>query len=481
VDEGRDEVARRIRAAAGRAARIAFAAVAPLVAGCGGDRPAPGADRSGAPAARPNLVLYVVDTLRADRLGCYGHDRPTSPRLDAFAAGAVRIAEARAQSSWTKPAMATLLTGVYPVTHGAMRRASGIAPEVVTLAERLRDAGYETAMFTTNPTVVAKFGFDRGFDHYAYLHTKEGRKRRSVRSVEIHAAVVEWLGQRARDETRPFFLVVHTLDPHDPYRPAREFRERLAPGVDVESSCCLRVHELRALAPEAAARRTADSLALYDAEIAANDASFGMLIDELVRRALLDGSAILFTADHGEEFLEHGGWRHAETLFEEVIRIPFVLRLPAGLGAGTVLPGPADQIDVAPTLLELAGVAIPPELPGGSWLPAIAGGAPPARESLAWLEHPAFSVAAIRDGDWKWIRHDGAHRDGAPSGASEWLFDLAADPTEGNDRLATEAERRRDLARRSRDASQRFRLRGAASEAEIDETLDEELKALGYL
>jgi arylsulfatase A-like enzyme len=393
----------------------------------------------------------------------------------------VRFAEARAQSSWTKPAMATLLTGVHPVTHGAVRRASGISTGVVTLAERLREAGYETAMFTTNPTVGAKFGFDRGFDHYAYLHAKEGRKRRSVGSVEIHAAVVDWLAKRSPAERRPFFLVVHTLDPHDPYRPAEEFRERLAPNVDVETACCLRVGKLRALSPEAAARRTADSLALYDAEIAANDASFGMLLDELTRRALLDRSAVLFTSDHGEEFHEHGGWRHAETLYEEVLRIPLVLRLPGAAAAGTVLPGPADQIDVAPTLLDLAGAAIPPELPGGSWLPAIAGGAPPARESLAWLEHPAFSIAAIRDGDWKWIRHDGAHRDGAAAGATESLFDLAADPAERMDRLAVEPERRRELARRSRDAAERFRRRGAASEAEIDETLDEELKALGYL
>jgi arylsulfatase A-like enzyme len=472
---------------------LGVVALALLAAACGTKQtdppPRAATPPAGAVAARqetrPNLVLFVVDTLRADHLGCYGYDRPTSPRLDEFAREGVRFAEARAQSSWTKPAMATILTGLYPVTHGAERRANGIAPEVRTLAERLSAAGYETAMFTTNPTVVEKFGFGRGFDRFEYVHQLQGRKRRSVDSAAMVQAGVAWLDGRAAPE-RPFFLVVHTLDPHDPYRPQEPYRSRFAPGVDVASACCFRGGELAALSAEQAATRRRDSLALYDGEIAQNDASFGRLLDDLRARGLLDRSAVVFTADHGEEFHEHGGWRHAESLFEEVLRVPLVVRLPKGTAARATVADPADQIDLAPTLLELAGVAAPPELPGASLLPVIAGGAAPPRESLAWLRHPAFDVAAIRDGNWKWLRHEGALRSvsGGFDNPVEALYDLEADPGEQRNLLAAEPDRRRALALRVKAARARFARAHPGDgdgEVAIDPELDAELRALGYL
>jgi arylsulfatase A-like enzyme len=378
--------------------------------------------------------------------------------------------------------MATILTGLYPVAHGAERRAQGIGDDVVTLAERLGAAGYLTAMFTTNPTVVEKFGFGRGFDRFDYVHQLQGKRRRSVDSADVQRAAIDWLdGRSPAERARPLFLVIHTLDPHDPYRPAEPFRSRFAAGVDVESACCFRGARLGELSAEAAAIRRRDSLALYDGEIAENDESFGRFLDDLRARNLFADAAILFTSDHGEEFFEHGGWRHAETLFEEVLRIPMVLRLPGGESGGVVLPGPADQIDVAPTLLALAGIPVAPELPGGSWLPAIRGGVPPPGESMAWLRHPAFEVAALRDGDWKWLRHDGPRREGEAGAPAESLFDLAGDPRELVNRLEQEPERRRDLARRSRDTTVRHRQSGAGGEVEIDDELDRELRALGYL
>lgn len=473
--------------------RIGAVALALFAMACGAKRiePSPRAatpPAGEAPAARverPNLVLYVVDTLRADHLGCYGYGRPTSPRIDAFARQGVRFAEARAQSSWTKPAMATILTGLYPITHGAERRAQGIAPEARTLAERLAAAGYETAMFTTNPTVVEKFGFGRGFDRFEYVHQLQGRKRRSVDSAAMHQAATAWLDGRAAPE-RPFFLVVHTLDPHDPYRPQEPYRSRFAPGVDVAAACCFRGEGLGTLSAEQAAIRRRDSMALYDGEIAQNDASFGRLLDDLGARGLLQRSAVVFTGDHGEEFHEHGGWRHAESLFEEVLRVPLIVRLPGGAPTGTTVADPADQIDLAPTLLALAGVAVPPELPGASLLPVIAGGAAPARESLAWLRHPAFDVAAIRDGNWKWLRHEGALR-AVTSGVAgvgepaEALYDLAADPGEQSNLLEAEPARRRALALRVKAARARFARRESAGDVAIDPELDAELRALGYL
>lgn len=478
----------------GRLAEIGIAralrgamALSLLAVACGPRKsePSPGAatpPEGGAATARverPNLVLYVVDTLRADHLGCYGYVRPTSPRLDEFARQGVRFAEARAQSSWTKPAMATILTGLYPITHGAERRALGIAPEARTLAERLSEAGYETAMFTTNPTVVERFGFARGFDHFEYVHQLQGRKRRSVDSAAMHRAAVAWIDGRPAPE-RPFFLVVHTLDPHDPYKPREPYRSRFAPGVDAASACCFRGERLEALSAERAAIRRRDSMALYDGEIAQNDASFGRLVDDLHARGLLHHTAVVFTSDHGEEFHEHGGWRHAESLFEEVLRVPLVVRLPGGRPANTTVADPADQIDIAPTLLDLAGIAAPPELPGASLLPVIAGGAPPPRESLAWLRHPAFDAAAIRDGNWKWLRHEGVLR-AATGEPAEALYDLEADPGERQNLLETEPTRRRVLALRVKETRARLARHEAAGEVAIDAELDAELRALGYL
>ncbi len=278
-------------------------------------------------------MIYLIDTLRADHLGCYGYARPTSPRIDRLAAEGVRAPtrarRARGPSpAWRacSPASTRASTAPSCAPSGSRRRSS-------SLSERLAAAGYETALFTTNTNVTARFGFDQGFEEFHYLSRGLGRgKREHYSSSEINREVFAWLERR--DRSRPFFLFVHTLDPHDPYRPAEEFRRALAPEVDVESACCARSNVLEALSPEAARLRARDAAALYDAEIAENDAAFGELVDELERRGLAETTAVLLTSDHGEEFYEHGGWKHGFTLYEEQLRVPFVLRLPGRAHAG---------------------------------------------------------------------------------------------------------------------------------------------------
>jgi len=455
-----------------RRAGLALALVLAATA-CGRER---GADSPAAPAAPPDLVVYLIDTLRADHLGCYGYPRPTSPEIDAFARQAVRVREARAQSSWTKPAVATLLTGLHPISHGAQRRSQGLDASVVTLAERLAQTGYETAYFGTNPTVTAKFGFEQGFSEFHYLSQPRGRKRGHVDAIDIHREVVAWLDRR--DRAKPFFLVVHTLDPHDPYRPREPYRERFAAEVDVETACCIRPHELAALDAEGARARARAMIDLYDGEIAQNDAAFGALVDELARRDLYDRAAILVTSDHGEEFFDHGGWRHASTLYEEVLRVPFVFKLPGGARGGTAIDGPVDQIDVAPTLLELAGLPAVDGLPGASRRAALGGGRVPRRASFAWLEHPAFAMAAVKAGAWKWSGYPGSAP--PPGRAAEELFDLDADPLERSNLAAANESRRRALAGAL--AGEAGRAPAApAREVPIDRELDRTLRALGYL
>jgi arylsulfatase A-like enzyme len=441
----------------------------------------PAAAAAAAPApARPNLVVYLVDTLRSDHLGCYGYPRPTSPALDAFARRAVLFENGRAQASWTKPAVASVLTGLHPITHGAQQRPHRISQTVETLAERLRGAGYETALFTTNANVAARFGFDQGFETVRYLATARGRKRIHVDSRAINARVFEWLERRAGD--RPFFLFVHTLDPHDPYRPEESFRRRLAPEVDVERSCCARSNELARLTAAEALERAAGARQLYDAEIAQNDAAFGELLSELERRSLAEASAVLFTSDHGEEFLDHGGWKHGWTLYEEMLRIPFVLALPGGAHGGRRLAGPADQVDVAPTLLALAGLPVPGELPGRNLLDDLdrSARALPARASFAWLERGELAWSSVARGSWKLVRFRGAWTPPLGRRALE-LYDLAGDPAERSDLALRRPVPQLWLDGALAETVARHRASAAAEETPIDPELERALRALGYV
>ncbi len=434
-----------------------------------------------APAARPNFVIYLIDTLRADHLGCYGYPRPTSPEIDRFAGESVRVVDSRAQSSWTKPGVASVLTGLFPSQHGAELRAERIPERVELLSERLAAAGYQTALFTTNANITQRFGFDQGWEEFHYLARKRGGgKWQHYSSSEIHREVVGWLERR--DPARPFFLFVHTLDPHDPYRPAEAFRVKLAPEVDVESACCARSNVLSALDPEAARIRARDAALLYDAEIAENDAAFGALLAELERRGLGAATAVLLTSDHGEEFYDHGGWKHGFTLYEEQLRVPFVLRLPGRAHAGRVVPGPVDQIDVVPTLLELAGLAAATELPGRSLLAALdaapAAGAP--RPSFARLERPGLELVAAAARGFKLIRARGEFTPPAGRPPVE-LYDLARDAGERLD-LARQPTLHRPFLESLLRLHERALGPAAAPEtAPIDADTDRTLRALGYI
>jgi arylsulfatase A-like enzyme len=442
--------------------------------------PAGSASAAAAEGDRPNLVVYLIDTLRSDRLGCYGYTRPTSPRIDRFASSALLFREGRAQSSWTRPAVATILTGLAPWAHGVEERSSALPEEVATIGERLAAVGYDTALFTTNANIVARFGFAQGWETFAAIFERSGGARRHVDSAEIHRHVVSWLDARGkRGERRPFLLVVHTLDPHDPYRPAEPFRRALAPDVDVESACCGSAEQLTAMAradPAAGQARAAAASELYDAEVAQNDAAFGALLDELERRGLAERTAVLLTSDHGEEFFEHGGWKHGLTLYEELLRVPMVLRLPGGSPAGRVVDEPAEQIDIVPTLLDLADLPVDALLPGRSLI-ALDGAGP--RVSTARLVRAGVILESAKRGLWKLVRRRGPWV--APLGEPPYLlFDLAADRDETADLALARRDERRYL-----DGELERVIEGApavrARTAPIDAELDRALKALGYL
>ncbi len=432
-------------------------------------------------SSRPNVVVYVIDTLRADHLGCYGYQRPTSPEIDRFAAQAIRWREGRAQSSWTRPAMTTILTGLAPITHGVQETYDRLAESIPLVSEFFGRAGWQTAFFTSNGNVTAHLGFARGWSFFKYFAERRRTPELQVQSEEMTPHVLDWLEHR--DPAQPFLLVVHTTDPHHPYTPQRKFRKLLAPAVrDRILGTREDIYRLPVLSAAEVARHRPALMALYDAEIAGNDASFGKLMNYLDRSGLRNSTAVLLLSDHGEEFHEHGGWTHGLSLYEEQLRVPFILRLPGGAGAGTVAPSdPAEQIDVVPTLLSLAGLPVPPNLPGRDVVAALAA---PEREagvrpSFAWLRKSDQAIDAVTRSQWKLLVNVRANI--ALRRRPLELYALGSDPGEQNDLARARPLRRAWLEGHLAAAWARLRTLLPTERAELDPELEANLRALGYL
>lgn len=423
----------------------------------------------------PSIVVFLVDTLRADRLGVHGYGRGTSPNIDRFAATATVFERAIAQSSWTKASVASVFTGLYPGAHGVTEHDSVLIDDAATLAEALAAAGYETAGIVTISTVASLFGFDQGFASYEELleeatpqvHQPAGR-------VVDHA--LRWIDERA-DAQRPFFLYLHVADPHTPYMPPEDMRTRFAADVapDDLGNFKIDLSQWQPTDAEVTALRDAASM-LYDAEVAYVDAQFGRFLDGLQERGLADDIGLLLLADHGEEFFEHGGFTHGRTLYQEQLHVPMILRLPRD-DAGRRIATTVRQVDVLPTLLQMAGVPLPASIQGASLLPLLS--TPEVgRPALSQLRLGDLELDSVIDREWKLIATV------APgSGQRRFeLFDLDSDPGELRDQQAGQPATRGYfaawLARRLDE------LRAGALDVEnaiLDPEVTERLRALGYI
>ncbi|HTG32018.1 MAG TPA: sulfatase [Thermoanaerobaculia bacterium] len=432
---------------------------------------APASPRQAAPAAGrpPNVIIYLVDALRADHLGCYGYSRPVSPRIDAFAREAVLFRHTVAQSSWTRPSTTTILTGLYPRTHKVNNMRHKLSEQALTLAEMLRAKGYRTAGFVTNYNVSARHGLGQGFETYKLLPYEHGT------AADVNAEAAGWLENGWTKDT-PFFLYLHTLEPHAPYNPAPAFRQRFAPEVHdaiLSKMEIFRLLERRKVVPTPEMLRS--FLDLYDAEIATNDAAFGDLIDLLVRRGLWENTVIVFISDHGEEFLEHGSWQHGSTLHNELLNVPLIVRAP-GTGPRAV-QRQVQQVDVVPTVLDLLGLPVPPVVEGHSLVSWMIGGAldsEPEAAAYSWLSLDGSRLAAVTTPAWRLIDDRGNH-------SRRYLYDRRTDPGEHRNVADQRKVRQGYLWSRLR-AEERPR-KGAlqAGEVTMDAELRKQLQALGYL
>ena len=419
-----------------------------------------------------NVLLYVVDTLRRDRLSAYGYERNTSPHLDELAARGTLFANAYAPSASTGPSLSALFASRHPSEFSAFLKPSGGV--AVTLAEAFSAAGYATAAFQANFFLSKPLGFGRGFDLYHVTRERREGRWRPLRAEQLHARVVEWLDTRP---VQPFFLFVQSMDVHE-YQPPSPFRERF--GRDGEPLRWLTDEEFMAIldGDESGIARLGD---LYDASVACNDHEIGRLLDALRERGLHDRTAVLVTADHGEPLGQRGHYMHGQSLHEEIVHVPLILYLPWQDG-GRRVETVVSLLDVAPTLLGLAGVPVPVDFQGNNWLEARpAGGAPAvlgARVPLKFANRIEAPVAwYLRQGPWKLMMDSKRLR----------LFHLPSDPGEEHDvrrdHPVQAAYLASQLVRYSPAFQKGWRKPPSLEEvltAEEREQVEEALQALGY-
>jgi arylsulfatase A-like enzyme len=396
---------------------------------------------------RPNIILITIDALRADHLGIYGYDRPTSPHLDALAREAAVVGDDISQAPFTKASIASLFTGLYPSTHKTYTTSrsfgqtmtghvSGRLPftdvldsSLWRLPEALQTAGYQTIGIDTNPFLIPEFGYAQGFQQYEFITA--GDQLASAGQVTARAlARID-----GRNAKRPLFLWFHLMEPHSPYTPTAAYRtmfppltpplsvpaETFPPWIVVDGSTDVHFYE-----------------ALYDAEIREADDALGSFFDALKQRGLWNDAVLVITADHGEEFYDHGGFEHSRTLYDEMLHVPLFFKAPGLRGGMRNLQ--TQEVDIAPTLVTLAGGSVPSGLAGENIWDELSGRR--GSDDVAFAERPD-ALFALRTPEWKFISDLQAHHE---------LYHLTDDPHERRN-LAPEKP---DLTAAMRDRLIRF-------------------------
>ena len=293
---------------------------------------------------RSSVVLISIDCLRADHVGAYGYYRDTTPHIDAFAKDAVLFETAVSTAPMTLPSHLSIFTGLFPSRHDGSKWAK-LAPSIPYAPQMLSEAGYQTDAVVTGAYLSQTYGFERGFDLYRLDHRAPAEK-----TVEQAIELLQ------RSAGRDQFLFVHFIDAHWPYEPPEEFIERFGPRPADLAGLLRKVVDNN---PPSNAEETERVAALYDAEIASADEAVGRLLEDLKARGVYDRSLIILTADHGEAFFDHGHWQHSKTLYEELIRIPLIVKWPGQSPKGRV-SAQVSQVDIFPTVLAAAGVEPPP-------------------------------------------------------------------------------------------------------------------------
>ena len=375
----------------------------------------------------PNVIIYLVDALRPDHLGLYGYVRDTSPFLDELSKQGVIFNNAFSLSAWTRPSVGTLFTSLYPSFHGAVNRDSTVKKSVVTISEVLKKKGYQTAAFLANGNIFGKgLNFEQAFDTFTAI---EGKSYRHGSGQEIIDAVTPWIRE---NQTSPFFLYIHTVDSHDPY---------FAPPYLRKMFIDSKIFSERESQVIYSRPHISKFINHYDATVRYSDLIFKKFWDVLKGLDLLNNSIIIFLADHGEEFLEHGGLHHGGRLFNEQVRIPVIFWVPHISKLKPRVNAYVRTLDIAPTILSMLKIPSPSIWQGKSLLPVMIGDVPDTEGKDIYFseELDKFKLYGIRNDQFHYILS-------LKPEFEESLFDLKKDPYEkenivennGNDDAALE-------------------------------------------
>jgi arylsulfatase A-like enzyme len=423
------------------------------------------------PAAGPPhpILLITIDTLRADALSCYRAQTPGTPAIDTLAGDSVVFRHARSPAPWTLPALASMMTGVSPQVHLATGLGSRVPNRLTTIAEALRRVGYRTAALVSSPLLGREVHLDQGFQEYTAFP-------KPADPDQLAGLASKWLRVHGKE---PFFLWLHFYDPHTPYEPPAPYIRGMpppgmGPRLTAEEHLAIRLHQRD---PSPAEREWIRQL--YEAEVRWVDAAVGSLMADLKRSGLYEGTLILLLSDHGEELWEHGGVGHGHTLFEELLHVPFLVKLPGETRRGPV-EIPVSTASLAATILDFAGRPLPARYPAArSLAPLLRGETLPPEPLLSTGLQRIEEREAVIFGGFKLIRW-------LTSGRQE-LYDLGRDPRETADLSASSPEKTAEggrlLDRFEAEGEQGRKILGITRPERIppDPEALKRLRALGYV
>lgn len=429
-----------------------------------------------------NVVLISIDSLRADHLGAYGYSRPVSPNIDALAADGVVFENAISTTTWTLPSHMSMLTSLYPEVHGVNHDRKRLAERVTLVSEVFQSNGYSTSAIVSGPYLHRDYGYSQGFDLYDdrtifFIKVPGGGNpsHLGVTSPKIHQRVIEILENVS---SRPFFFFVHYWDVHYDYAPPPPYDKMFDPDYDgnVNADNWDRNEAIHlGMNP----RDLEHVVALYDGEIAFTDEYVGKLFSALKSRNLWDDTLILLTSDHGDEFFEHGVKGHWNNLYGTTLNVPLILKFPRSRWKGRRVPALVSIVDIAPTMLEAAGLPDLPESNGRSLQSVMM--EERTQDEILYFASLTNRFKAVLAGSMKLIS---TWDQRAEQGHELKLYDLSRDPGERADVANVEIERRERLWKILGDWVRVSAIRAehlGESEFEYDPELAEALRSLGYI
>lgn len=434
-----------------------------------------------------NVILIAIDALRADHLGCYGYERQTSPYIDAFAKEGVLFKNCYVQASWTKPSTASLLTSLYPAVHRTTCPGNALPKEIETLAEILKKEGYLTYGYVANPNLKTIFDFDQGFDFYDDYLMRDKRYYSAMRIFQrgfpffkritgktfyfsdrdnivlANKRIIPWL---ERYKENNFFMYLHYMDPHDPYSPPAPY-DKMYPHVKRD--------------------RNSKNISLYDGEIRFTDEHIGRLFEKLKSLGVYDKSLIVITSDHGEAFGEHNDTRHGRTVYNELLKVPLIIKYPNSVRADTIIEKQVRSIDVLPSILGFLNISHEKSLDGANLSDLLKSNEDGDFCEYVYVDNKYYYKSYVHEGlvknnEWKYIYTEKSQLRNIEEVGHEELYNLIDDPGELNNLIKQDPEISKTMRKKLGFYRQHCEKKKVSpSRVELDEETIRNLKSVGYL